>query len=119
MIKTIMLPSGDSIKLSSSAAFLYIYNDQFNEDAIKATQSIYKDGELSSLTFYNLVWALAACADENIEEPRRFYMAHPDFKPLDHADEIIALISDCFSSEDLVKNAPTPAKVGRSKKAAQ
>ena len=102
MEKIITTESGKEIKLNSSAAFLYIYKNQFREDPLKdlmgMSNAFTNKSELNEMMagldleiLYNMSWALAKCGDPTIPEPIEFYKINDDFLPLDHAEEIVDL----------------------------
>lgn len=118
MIKTIFTESDKEIKLSNAAAFLYVYKNQFGKEPLKDIAELTKafqnqEEELDQMelmkrfdleVLYNLAWSLAKTADRKTEEPMDFYLKYDDFKPLDHALDIINLavssLTGSFEVED-------------------
>jgi hypothetical protein len=137
MIETIKLDSGREVQLASSAAFLYIYQNQFREDPfeklftmIKEVQDFMTEGEdteeeqepksevdtfglmqkIDILFLSNLTWALAKNADGSIPGPIEFYQNNPDFLPLNHVDVIVNLATNSLVSTGEIpeKNQTSP-----------
>lgn len=104
MIETIHLENKE-LKLSSSAAFLLIYKQQFKKEPLQDIMQIsskLKDVNREDITsmiagmeleiIYNLAWALAKTANyKNISDPISFYIEYGDFLPLDHIDTILEM----------------------------
>ena len=105
MEKILKIEGGKDIKLSSSAAFLYIYKNQFGREPLKDLMNLQKGFVNSEETdeiqlmetfnleiIQNLAWALAKVGDyRNTPEPIEFYLNNPNFMPLDHSSEILNL----------------------------
>ena len=105
MEKIINIENGKDIKLSSSAAFLYIYKNQFGREPLKDLMNLQKGFVNSEETdeiqlmetfnlevIQNLAWALAKVGDyKGTPGPIEFYLNNPNFMPLDHASEILNL----------------------------
>lgn len=117
MQKTITTESGKRVELSSSAAFLYIYKNQFGEDPLKQLMSLSGEETIELSTLYNYAWALAKCArPSDTPDPMTFYLENDDFYPVDYAQEIIEMLTRAFMTdtsaleEEALKNGKTPAK---------
>ena len=105
MEKIINIENGKDIKLSSSAAFLYIYKNQFGREPLKDLMNLQKGFVNSEETdeiqlmetfnlevIQNLAWALAKVGDyKGTPEPIEFYLNNPNFMPLDHVSELLTL----------------------------
>lgn len=120
MIKTISLGNKE-IKLSSAAAFLLVYKQQFKREPLQDIMEISKklevvDHENSNdlvknmdlEVVYNLAWALAKTANySKVSDPISFYIENEDFKPIEHIDTIISMaltsISPDFEIEEEVE----------------
>lgn len=126
MEKVLKTNSGKEVKLASSAAFLYIYHNQFKEDPFEKLFAMVEDineynksvldnpdeernnleimKHIDILFLSNLTWAMAKNANGTIDGPIEFYQANPDFLPLDHIEEIIELAMNSLVSSEQVKN---------------
>lgn len=110
MEKLITTKSGREIKLSSSAAFLYLYKSQFHRDPLKDLMEMSKENgegnfDVDTETLYNVTWALAKCANKEVSDPISFYTENSDFLPLDHVTEIIEIAMGSLISEvEIEKN---------------
>lgn len=129
MIKVIELENGAEVKLTSSAAFLYIYKNEFKRDPLadvfklienlgvleegqQAKETLEGKSELElmqmfkgiDLTILNdLAWALAKTAKKDIGAPIEFYLNNPGFVPLDHIQEIMDLVINSLISTNKLK----------------
>lgn len=120
MIKVLTTPSGREVTLSSTAAFLYIYKNQFRREPLKDLMEIasalteneneeenYMEmiQKFDMETIYGITWALAKCADKNTPEPLEFYTKNPDFFPIDHIDVIVDMaLGSMLSTVEIEKN---------------
>lgn len=105
---TLTTGGGKKIPLKSSAAFLYIYKNQFHEDPFKLLKQVTADYDptnifvplknLDAVQIYNITWALAKCANHDLPDPMEFYLQNEDFKPFDYINEIMNIYLTSFSS---------------------
>lgn len=118
MIKEIQLQDGTSIAVASSAAFLYLYKNQFKRDPLKDLMGLIENldntevkeisGEeliqkVNIQVLYDMTWALAKCADKTIGDPMEFYLDNPEFLPLEHIEELMELVTGSLVSTNKLK----------------
>lgn len=112
MIKIIQLEDKE-LKLSSAAAFLLVYKQQFKREPLKDIMEISENMEvvdeknstelianLDLEVVYNLAWALAKTANySKVNDPISFYIENENFKPIEHIDTIISMALTSISPD--------------------
>ena len=104
MIETIRLNDGSEVELSSAAAFLIVYKNQYKREPLQDIMSIASSvgteevegidvmNNLDLEIVYNLAWALAKTANyKEVKDPLTFYLENPEFKPVEHLVTILNL----------------------------
>lgn len=118
MKKTIKIDNKNKFKIDTSNNWLRIYRDQFGHDilpdivpmldaGIEIVANVYNGGDddivemledkvlqLETVTWLNIIWALAKNADENIGDPEEWDREF-DKSPL---DEIVPQVVDALAS---------------------
>jgi hypothetical protein len=84
---------GKDVRLKSSAALPLRYKAQFGRDLFADMER--KEGDpINSEAFFNVIWALAKCADDSIPPVVEWveqFEEFPVFKIFNEANELIAL----------------------------
>lgn len=123
MIKVIKLENKE-LKLSSSAAFLLVYKQQFKkeplQDIMKISESMSEidDSKATNIisnidleVIYNIAWALAKTANyKDVTDPMSFYLENGDFKPMEHIEDILELAISSITPDFEMEEVETQSK---------